>query len=129
MLPTGSTLELSARMVGSRPGVRPEPSVLMTPSTVFCRLSRMLLIGLVVGLSTGLPGVSLPWLDAPPSPVALESLASVSAAAIAPPLAPKKRPVQSTQTPAAKRTYDETTMSPHGPKVMSQQYYVATLSH
>lgn len=80
----------------------------------------MLPTGLVIGLSTGLLGVSLPWLDPSLSPVALESLASVSAAAMAPPLAPKKRPAESTQTPAAKRTYDEATMSPRA-KVMSQQ--------
>ena len=78
----------------------------------------MLPTGLVIGVPTGMLGVSLPSLDAPLSAVALESLASGSAAAIAPPLAPKKRPVQRTQTPAAKRTYDETTMSPRA-KVMS----------
>ena len=30
VLPAGSTVELSARVEGRRPGVRPEPSVLMT---------------------------------------------------------------------------------------------------
>ena len=50
------------------------------------------------------------WIGGPSSPCAAEPLESGSATATAPPAPPISRPAASTQTPAAKRKYDKTTI-------------------
>jgi hypothetical protein len=81
--------------------VLPTGLLVVLPTGLLVVLPAGLLVVLPAGLLVVLPA----GLDPPPplSPGVLEPLASVSAAAIAPPVAPKRRPVQSTQTPAAKR--------------------------
>jgi hypothetical protein len=92
-------------------------------------LLAVLPTGLLVVLPTGLLAVPLPCLDPPTSssPGAVEPLESESATATAPPVAPKRRPVESTQTPAAKRKYDATdatTISPTRKRTVGR-FYVA----
>ena len=64
-----------------------------------------------------------------PSPCAAEPLEPGSATATAPPAPPISRPAASTQTPAAKRKCDRTTISSPGQRIARQQSNVATLSH